>query len=222
VGDAKLVHRVQRAPCLTLHIEQVHLSVSVRVLAANQNDFCWADSQSGARPKWILHADSEDDPWVLINVVHLNRIVDLLLGATEETAKSVDELVVDRAGAEIMPLVLHDSHLRPLVRLNLVLLDGVQALLAAEASKNVDVATAHGDGVRIPTLVHGALVGDLVLQGQVQACIFLRWGAAASDQDLCWRQSDRGRALVELAGATVAQLLDRPLILVHVVAQADL
>ena len=45
VTDAQLVHGVKRAPRFALHVEQVHLAVSIRVFAANQDDLCWADGQ---------------------------------------------------------------------------------------------------------------------------------------------------------------------------------
>ena len=44
VTDTKLVHRVQAAPSLTLHIEQMHFTIPVCVLAADKNDFSWRDS----------------------------------------------------------------------------------------------------------------------------------------------------------------------------------
>ena len=101
-------------------------------------------------PLTYLHADSEDDPCVLVNVINFNRVVDLLLRAAEEAAKGVDEFVVNGARAQVVALVLHDGHLGPLVLLDFVLLDRVEALLAAEAAKDKDIAAAHRDGVRVP------------------------------------------------------------------------
>ena len=38
MADSKLVHRMQAAPRLALHIEQMHFAVSICVLAADEND----------------------------------------------------------------------------------------------------------------------------------------------------------------------------------------
>ena len=45
VADAQLVHGVQAAPRLALHIEQMHLAVPICVLAADENDLRWRDGQ---------------------------------------------------------------------------------------------------------------------------------------------------------------------------------
>lgn len=120
-----------------------------------------------------------------------------------------------------MALVLHDGHLGPLVLLDFVLFDGVEALLAAEATKHEDVAAAHRDCVRVPRLVHRALVRDFVLQCQVESSVFLRGRATTCDQDFCRCQRDRSTALVKLACAAITELLDGPLVLVHIVAEAN-
>ena len=54
MADAQLVHGVQAAPRLALHIEQMHLAVPICVLAADKNDLRWRDGQGGARPEWVL------------------------------------------------------------------------------------------------------------------------------------------------------------------------
>lgn len=41
VRDAQLVHRVQRPPCLRLNVEQMYFSVTIGVLASDQNDVSW-------------------------------------------------------------------------------------------------------------------------------------------------------------------------------------
>lgn len=38
MGDAQLVHGVERAPSLRRHVEEVDLAVTVGVLSADQND----------------------------------------------------------------------------------------------------------------------------------------------------------------------------------------
>lgn len=125
VADAQLVHRVQAAPGLTLHIEEVDLTVSIRVLSSNQDYLSRRNSQGRTCPKWILHTDGQDNPSVLVNIVNFNGVVDFLFGTTEEASKSVDKLVVNRACTQIMPFVLHHSHLRPFILLDLILLDRV-------------------------------------------------------------------------------------------------
>ena len=44
-----------------------------------------------------LHADSQDNPGVLVNVVHFDSVVDLLLSAAKESTECVDEFIVDGA-----------------------------------------------------------------------------------------------------------------------------
>lgn len=144
-----------------------------------------------------------------------------MLSAPEEATEGIDELVVDRACTQVVAFVLHDGHLGPFVLLDFVLFDRIEALLAAEAAQDEDVATTHRDGVCVPRLVHRAFVGDLVLLGEVESGVFLWWGTAASDQNLGGSQGNGSTALVELARAAVTQLLDRPLVLVDVVAQTD-
>ena len=81
-----------------------------------------------------LHPYSEDHPGILVHVVNLDSVVDLLLGATKESAKCVYEFVVDSACTHVVALVLHDGNLRPLVQLDLVLFDRVEALLTTEST----------------------------------------------------------------------------------------
>ena len=76
--------------------------------------------------------------------------------------------------------------------------------------------------MRVSRLVHGAFVGDLVLDGEINARVLLRRGTSARDEDLVGRERDGGGALVELGGVAVVELLDGPLILVDVVAERDL
>ncbi len=49
--------------------------------------------------KSYLHSHGEYSPDVLLNLVHFNRVINLLLCASEEAAESVDAFVVDGAGA---------------------------------------------------------------------------------------------------------------------------
>ena len=72
-----------------------------------------------------------------------------------------------------MPFILHDGHLSPFVRFDLIFLDRVESLLATKPSKHIDIASAHRDCMRVSTFVHWALVSDLILYGSIEASIFL-------------------------------------------------
>ena len=180
VGHSKLVHRVKRSPSLALHIEQVHFSISIGVFAADKDDFRRGDRQGRARPERVLHANSENDPSVFVDIIHFYGVINLLLGAAEKSSKGVNELIINSASTQVMSFVFHDGHLGPFVLFNLISFDRVKALLAAEAAQHVDVGAAHGDSMRVPTLVHGALVRDLVPDCQVEAGVFLRWRSTSS------------------------------------------
>ena len=116
-----------------------------------------------------------------------------------------------------MTLVFHDSHLSPFVLFNLILFDRIQALLATKTTEDEDVSAAHGDGVRVSTFVHRALICDFITLGQVKSSIFFGWRTATGNQDVCRCESNSGRALIKLALAAIGQLLDRPLILIDVI-----
>ena len=117
-----------------------------------------------------------------------------------------------------MSLVFHGSDLVPFVFSDVVFLDGAESLLSRKSTKNIDKSFTYGDGVCISTLGHLCLVKDLILLGQVDASVFLGWRATSSDENLSWAKSDGGGALVELVTSVVRQLLERPLILINIVA----
>ena len=96
-----------------------------------------------------------------------------------------------------MSLIFHHSHLGPFVLLDFVLLDRVEPLFAAEAAEDENVAAAHCNGMCVSALVHRALVSDLVLDGAIDASVFLGRTTAASYQDLVRAKRNGGRALVE-------------------------
>ena len=123
-----------------------------------------------------------------------------MLRASEETSKCVDKFIVDGACAKIVAFILHHSHLSPLVLLDLVLFHRVESLLSTEASEHIDISTAHGDSMRVSAFVHWTLVSDLILQGQIEASVFLGRGASSSYQNLARSQGDGSRALIEFAG----------------------
>jgi len=153
---------VERAPSLTLNIEEVNFTVSVRILTTNENDFCWGDREGRAGPQRVLHANSQDNPGVLVDVVDFNRIIDLLFSAAEEATEGINELIVDCAGTQIVTFVLHDSHLSPLIALYFIFLNRVQSLLAAEATEDVYITSALGDSMGISTFVHRTLIGYFI------------------------------------------------------------
>ena len=97
VRNAQLVHRLQLLPGLGHRVEQVHFTVSVRVLSADEDDLSRADRQSRARPQRVPHAHGVHDPIILFDFKHLNCVVDLLLSAAKEATKGINELIVDRA-----------------------------------------------------------------------------------------------------------------------------
>ena len=70
----------------------------------------------------------------------------------------------------------------------------------------------------ISAFIHRGLVSDLVLECQVESRVFLGWGPSSCDQNLVRCKRDGGRTLVEFACTAVAQLFDRPLILVNIIA----
>ena len=122
------------SPSLALHIEQVHFAISIGVLAANEDDFRRGHSQGGARPKRILHTYSKNDPSIFVDIIHFYGVIDLLLGTSEESSEGVDELIINRACAQVMSFVFHDGHLGPFVLFDLISFDRVEALLAAEST----------------------------------------------------------------------------------------
>ena len=186
----------------------MHFAVSVRVFSTNQNDLCGRYGQGRAGPEGVLHTNREHHPSVFVDIVNLDCVVDLLLCTTEEATESVNELIINGARTQVMPLILHDSHLSPLVLFDLILFDRIQALLATKTTEDVDVSAAHGDGVRVSTFVHWALIRDFISLGQVKSSIFFGWRTATGNQDVCRCESNSGRALIKLALAAIRQLFD--------------
>ena len=121
-----------------------------------------------------------------------------------------------------MSLIFHHSHLGPFVLLDFVFFDRIEPLFAAEAAEDENVAAAHSNGMCVSALVHRALVSDLVLDGAIDASVFLGRTTAASYQDLVRAKRYGGRALVEFWSATIRQLFNRPFIFIYIVAKADL
>jgi len=121
-----------------------------------------------------------------------------------------------------MPLVLHGSNLRPLVFADIVPLNRAEPLLAGETAEDEDLTLADGDGVSVSRLSHRRLVQDLVLLRHVDTSVLLRRGATTRNKDLVGREGNRSGALVELVRQVVRELLEGPLVLVDIVAQADL
>ena len=112
----------------------MYFAISIGVLAADEYDFRRGHSQGGARPKRILHTYSKNDPSVFVDIIHFNGVINLLLGTSEESSEGVDELIINRACAQVMSFVFHDGHLGPFVLFDLISFDRVEALLTAEST----------------------------------------------------------------------------------------
>lgn len=213
VRNAQLIHWVQWLPGFTVHIEQVHFSISVRVLTSNQDNFSGWHRQGTACPQGVLqqlskestyfHSNCQNRPSVLFDFVNFDCVVDLLLSAAEETAKRIDEFVIDGARTQVVAFVFHHRHLSPLVLLDDILLDRVESLFAWKSSKNEDVTLAHSNGVRVAGLIHGAFVIDFVLDCEINTSVFLGRRATSSDENFVGRKSNCSRTLVEFAGIAV-------------------
>ena len=136
MANTKLVHLVEWLPVLGVNVKEVDLTISVCVLTTDQQNLVGRNSKSTASPEWVLHPHSEYLPEILLDFVELNAIIDFLLSTSEESTKGVDALVANGAGAQVMSLVLHWSHLSPLVFPDVILFDGTKSLLAGKSSKN--------------------------------------------------------------------------------------
>ena len=85
-------------PVLGVDIEQMYLTISICILSTNQEDLAVRDGQGAAGPEWVLHPNSQHLPLILINLIHFNGVVDLLLSAAEETSEGVYVFVGHGAG----------------------------------------------------------------------------------------------------------------------------
>lgn len=74
----------------------------------------------------------------------------------------------------------------------------------------------------VPRLVHWTFVGDLILDSKVDTCVLLGRRSSSCDQDLVWRERNRGRTLVELGSVAIIELLYGPLVLIDIVTERDL
>ena len=212
---------VQWLPVLSIQIEKMHFAISVCVLAAYEQDLAVGDGEGAACPQWVLHPDGEHLPLVLVYFVHFDRVVNLLLCASEEATKSINEFICNRASTKVMALILHRRHLIPLVLLNIVLFNRAQPLLAREAAKHKHTSLTNCDCMCVPTFRHLRFVQNFVLLSQINSGVLFRWRPTASDQNLCRTQCYRGRALVEFVARCIGQLLERPLIFIDIVAETD-
>lgn len=192
MADSQLVHVVKWFPALRVDVEQVHLAIPIGVLTSNQQDFVVRDGDGAAGPKGVLHADREVLPEVLLNFVHLDAVIDLLLSASIESSESVNELITDRASTQIVSFVLHRRDLSPLVLSDVVLLNRAQSLLSRESSKDKDCSFANGDSMSVSTFSHLGLVEDLIFLSEINSSILLWWRPSSSDQNLGRTKSNRG------------------------------
>lgn len=77
--DSQLVHVVEWLPALSIYIEQVDLTISICVLTTDQEDLRVGNRKGRAGPKRVLHPNGEHLPLVLLDLVHLNGVIDFLL-----------------------------------------------------------------------------------------------------------------------------------------------
>ena len=125
---------MQRLPSLSIDIEEVDFTVSVSILSTNKQNFSIGDGQSGTSPKRIFHPDGQHDPLVLLDLILLNRVVDLLLSRPKEATKGINMLITKLACRKIVTFVLHWCNLSPLVFPDVVPLYGAKSLLTREAT----------------------------------------------------------------------------------------
>lgn len=123
-------------------------------------------------------------PVILFDLKHLNRVINLLLGRSEEATESVNELVANRTRAQVMSFVLHGCDLHPLILLDDIFLNGVKSLFAAEATKHENITFAHSDCMGISGLVHWLFVDHFIFLEQVDSGVFLGRRTTASDKNL--------------------------------------
>jgi hypothetical protein len=120
VADTKLVHLVKGFPALGRYIKEVDFAVSVCVFTTDQENFGVGNGKCAAGPKSVLHSYAKACPKVLFYLVHFNTVINFLLCATIETTKSINALITNRTGTEIMPFIFHRSYLVPFVFSNIV------------------------------------------------------------------------------------------------------
>lgn len=161
------------------------------------------------------------EPVIFLNFEYFDRIVDLLLCWTEKATKSINKLIIDRAGWQVVPLVLHRRHLYPFVLLDNVLLDRVETLFTAEATQHKDITLAHGDSVRVSRLIHWLLIDHLIFLKQVNPRVFFGRGSTTRYQNFSWRKRNGGWTLVKFADIWVWQLFKGPFIFVNIVTKRD-
>ncbi len=89
-----------------------------------------------------------------------------------------------------MPLVLHLSHLIPLILFDAIFLYSVESLFSTEAAQDIRVAFTKCDGMGVSAFVHRGPGYHLVLLGKVDADVLLGGTAPSSDQDFHRRESD--------------------------------
>lgn len=159
------------------------------------------------------------EPVVLFNLKDFNRVIDFLLRTAEESSKRIYELIIDRAGWQVMTLVLHGSNLHPFILSYDILLHWIKPLLSAETTQYEYVPFTQGNCVCVAWFWHWLLCYDFVLRQSVDAGIFLGRRATTSYQNFEWGKSDGCGTLVEFASVRLVQLLETPFIFVYVVTE---
>lgn len=168
------------------------------------------------------HSNLMHEPVVLFNLKHFNRIVDFLLGTSEETSKSVNKLIIDCARWQVMTLVLHWSSLYPFIFRYDILLNRIESLFTAKSTENKHISFAESDCMSVAGLTHRLFSDYLVFREGINSSIFLRRWAATSNQNFkCWK-SNRCWALVKLANVGLIQFLETPFIFIYIVTEWNL
>lgn len=81
-----------------------------------------------------LHSDSDDRPDVLLNVIHLNSIINFLFCTSKKSSKSVNVLISQSTCTQIMSFILHWIHLLPFIFLNNILFYRIKPLFPWKTS----------------------------------------------------------------------------------------
>jgi hypothetical protein len=96
-----------------------------------------------------LHSDAKHLPDILLNVEHLDTVINLLFSGSKEPSERINALIIDCAGTQIMAFVLHCGHLGPLILSHLVFLNRTQPLFARKSTQYIHITLANSNGMGI-------------------------------------------------------------------------
>ena len=101
-----------------------------------------------------LHPNSKNTPYVLINLVDFNAVIDFLFCAPKEPSKGIYKFIPNSTCTQVVSFIFHRCDLSPLVFLNNILLYRIKSLLPRETTQHKHMAPAHCYCMRISTLIH--------------------------------------------------------------------